>query len=219
MIDSKNIKLLPGQRFGILIIGPTGSGKTPLGHTLANGNYFPFPAIHFDFGEEMRQISQFDVPTGPFTPADIQLIQTILKNNALLTNEQFYLAEKTLDYFIERHQLQYNHLIIFNGLPRHPNQAIALQPRIRMKALIILECSLETIIERIRQNSGGDRTHRTDDSLPEIRRKLDWFHQQTKPLLTHYEQDQPQFFVPIYPDTPPEDIIRRLNIAHFFSRF
>jgi adenylate kinase family enzyme len=52
--------------------------------------------------------------------------------------------------------------------------------------MICLECSPEVVAKRIRINTGGDRTNRTDDSLSEIRNKLDIFRKRTAPLVEHY---------------------------------
>ena len=41
-----------------------------------------------------------------------------------------------------------------------------------MHALIVLECSAEEIFFRIRNNMGGDRTGRSDDSVELIEKKI-----------------------------------------------
>ena len=41
----------------LLLIGPTGSGKTPLGELLERSGLWGRPCRHFDFGERMRRIA------------------------------------------------------------------------------------------------------------------------------------------------------------------
>ena len=48
-----------------LIIGPTGSGKTPLGEALELAGWNGRRCLHFDLGEELRRIAAGrDVPPG-----------------------------------------------------------------------------------------------------------------------------------------------------------
>jgi adenylate kinase family enzyme len=53
-----------------------------------------------------------------------------------------------------------------------------------------LQCSGETILQRISANVGGDRSGRADDDVEAIRNKLTIFNRRTAPLLEHYRQQQ-----------------------------
>lgn len=101
----------------------------------------------------------------------------------MLENDAFYIAEKILRAFLAGKE---NALIILNGLPRHTGQATALEPILDIVAVVHLQADDATIHERLRRNSGGDRTGRTDDDLALVERKLATFTARTLPLLDHY---------------------------------
>ena len=66
--------------------------------------------------------------------------------------------------------------------------------------------------ERIKYNSGGDRTDRTDDSLEEVKRKVNIFYDQTFPLIEYYRnRDVNIVEVAVDIDTLPLFIIQDLG--------
>jgi adenylate kinase len=78
----------------ILIVDPTGSGKTPLGGVCeANGLWWK-PCVHFDFGTALRKIAQDGAGLTGLTDADISIIMHMLKSGGLLENKIFYIARK-----------------------------------------------------------------------------------------------------------------------------
>ncbi len=85
-----------GRNRAILLIGPTGSGKTPLGELLEGKGLFGSRCFHFDFGKNLREIALKDKPIGSLTRADIDLIRYLVESRALLEDEQFHIAEKIL---------------------------------------------------------------------------------------------------------------------------
>ena len=107
----------------ILILGPTGSGKTPLGNLIEKKGLGSQICHHFDFGENLRLIAKSEEPDKRLTPEEISFINAVLTSGALLENEHFYLARKILDLFIARNRIGINELIVLNGLPRHIGQA------------------------------------------------------------------------------------------------
>jgi adenylate kinase family enzyme len=99
-----------------------------------------------------------------------------------------------------------------NGLPRHAGQAVAMAPIVDILAVVQLQCDAESVLERLRRNSGGDRTHRTDDSLALVRRKLATFAERTQPLLSLYQDlDIPLIPVAVTADTQPADVYEHLQ--------
>ena len=147
----------------ILLLGPTGSGKTPLGIYLEQKSMLGKRCFHFDFGNELRNIVEGNVIPSEFTRGDIDYIKEVLKTGALLENETFYIAEKILSSFITGNSITDNDLIILNGLPRHIDQAKDVDTTVEIKMVLYLECSPETVRERIRLNSGRDRSARIDE--------------------------------------------------------
>jgi adenylate kinase family enzyme len=49
-------------REAILLLGPTGSGKTPLGQVLERRGLWGHRCSHFDFGDNLREIVARDEP-------------------------------------------------------------------------------------------------------------------------------------------------------------
>lgn len=170
----------------ILIIGPTGSGKTPLGNALERHGLWNQQCIHFDFGHQLRLSTATGTADRFLTPDELVLIRQLLRTGALLEDEQFPIARKILSAFLRERSTCDDDIIILNGLPRHLGQAAAIDHIVRVTHLIHLICTPDTILQRIRSNAGGDRSGRIDDSLPAIRSKLATFELRTRPLIDHY---------------------------------
>jgi adenylate kinase family enzyme len=184
----------------ILLLGPTGSGKTPLGELLEKTGLDNQKCFHFDFGVQLRKIGaklktsnchcelrRKSERGNLFTKSDIKYIKSVLQTGALLDNKHFYIAKKVLLSFIKGKRIKENDLIILNGLPRHIGQAKGINGIINVGKVIYLSCSAKVVCERIKQNSGGDRTERVDDYRKSILNKLEIFEHQTKPLLKYYK--------------------------------
>ncbi len=177
------------KRFnGILIVGATGSGKTPFGDLCEKKGVSGKDCIHFDFGSELRRIAAFQEPSKKITEKDLEVIFHVLETGQLLENENFHIAEKILISFIERKKLPVDGFILLNGMPRHIGQAGDVDRIVDIQKIIHLECSAEVVYERILRNSGGDRTGRCDDSPAEIQNKLELFKKRTFPLLDYYQK-------------------------------
>lgn len=199
------------KRFsGILLLGPTGSGKTPLGELLQARGLWGLRCLHFDFGHELRSSANNQDCT--LSPVEREVILRMLKAGALLEDEHFPIAQKLLDDFMRRNQADRETLIVLNGLPRHLGQAEHLQEIVRLLAVISLECTPETVRYRIANNSGGDRTDRVDDSLAEVQRKLELFRQRTAPLLGYYRTRHVAIIpVVVRSATTPEDVLLEIG--------
>lgn len=177
----------------ILLIGPTGSGKTPLGDLLEERGLPPSGrrCVHFDFGRELRRIARED--DSLFDADEVAFIRDVLEEGALLENEHFHVAEKILTAFLAGRlgpqagiRDPQSALVVLNGLPRHVGQAADVDRIVDIRAVIRLNCTPEIVLERIRTNAGGDRVRRADDDLAAVRSKLALFAERTKPLLAHY---------------------------------
>ncbi len=170
----------------ILLLGPTSSGKTPLGELLDSHGLAGRRCLHFDFGHQLRQIAAAAQPPAGLTQEESDFVRSVLETGALLEDEHFCIAEKILAAFLAERDAGYDDLVILNGLPRHTGQASAMDALLDVRALIVLNCDAETVVKRIHTNAGGDRAERTDDDLGFIRRKLEVFAQRTAPLVEHY---------------------------------
>ena len=176
----------PTMRRAVLLLGPTGSGKTPLGETIRRRGLWGAKCLHFDFGENLREVVARDRPDDLIGREDIEFLRGVLQTGALLEDEHFPVARRVLRRFMATEGADRQTLILLNGLPRHVGQARAIDAILDVHALIYLQCSTETVIRRIRNNVGGDRTERVDDDPAAIHNKLAIFRRRTAPLVEYY---------------------------------
>lgn len=187
----------------ILLIGPTGSGKTPLGNYIADHGIKGKSFVHFDFGELLRRAADGTWNCN-MSKDELTYLKTLLAQGALLEKETFYLAKKIILFFNNQTNAQY---VLLNGLPRHVQQAQDISPYFKITGIIHLNCTPDVVVRRIALNSGKDRTHRTDDNIKLIEQKLTTFVTRTTPLINHFkQQDADIVYYPIEETTQPEDI-------------
>ncbi len=173
----------------VLLLGPTGVGKSPLGDVIASRGLFSRKAHHLDFGFELRSIvQQTPCPNSSYSSHDLTFLRGVLHDGLLLENEHFSLARKIIERYLDRTQFCSADLLILNGIPRHTGQARSIASLADIKALIVLDCSPDAVYCRLQKNVGGDRTERTDDRRELVAQKLQIFRTRTSPLLTHYTQ-------------------------------
>ena len=197
----------------LLLLGPTGSGKTPLGDWLERVSLWGRRCHHFDFGANLRAIVT-DETAGGFTAAEVGFLRRVLEEGALLEDEHFSLAARILDAFLARRGVQENDLLVLNGLPRHRQQAQAIDRKLNVIGVVQLECDALTVAERLRRDSGGDRVRRADDTAALVARKLALYEARTRPLLDHYrKQGVPLLKVAVDVRTQPADIAERLEAS------
>ncbi len=175
-----------GGNRAVLLVGPTGSGKTPLGDLIAARGLWGSPCVHFDFGADLRRLVERDLPDELVDRADLDFLRDVLQCGVLLEDEHFPLAEQILRSFLRQSGADADTFVVLNGMPRHVGQAEAVGAIVDVVAVIHLRCSSAAILERIRTNVGGDRTRRDDDDESAVRRKLALFHERTAPLVDHY---------------------------------
>jgi adenylate kinase family enzyme len=168
----------------LLLVGPTGSGKTPLGLFLERHGLRGRACFHFDFGENLRSVAACGHPG--VCEADRRFLKDVLHHGALLENETFYLAEAILSAFIKDRQVGENDLLVLNGLPRHVGQARDTDRLVNILTLAHLVCTPDGVCRRIAENTGKDRAGRTDDTPEKIEKKLIVFNHRTLPLIEYY---------------------------------
>ncbi len=171
-----------------MLLGPTGSGKTPLGDLLAQKGLAGRRCFHFDFGSQLRRIVSAPKPPQYLERSDVDFLNEVLNSGALLENEHFYIAAGILESFIKEKQMTDEDFLILNGLPRHIDQANDVDAIAQIKAVINLSCTPQIVFERISKDTGGDRAQRTDDDEDFVSRKLDIFNKRVAPLLDHYRE-------------------------------
>ncbi len=203
----------PGHRLSaILLLGPTGAGKTPLGEALAAENLRRTKCHHFDFGSQLRDIVATGVAPAGLTANDVEFLREVLQTGDLLEDEHFRLAENILRAFIAARQVGVDDLIVLNGLPRHMNQAAHIDRIVDIKTVYELSCTGETVLERICTNAAGDRGQRHDDNPELVRKKLLTYAERTVPLVEHYRRRGATIeTIRINPETSIQEILRNLN--------
>ncbi len=194
----------------ILLLGPTGSGKTPLGEHLESQGLRGRRCVHFDFGENLRRIS--DKNTDTLNPEELDVIAHSLKTGELLEDKNFPIARKILLAFLDERNIGENDFVVLNGLPRHVGQAGDVDSILDIQAVIYLSCTPEIVFNRIASDAGGDRVERIDDNIESIKIKLGLFNKRTAPLLEHYRRRGAKIeTIEITTKTTPKEILERLN--------
>jgi adenylate kinase len=170
----------------VLLLGPTGAGKSPLGEALERLGWGGRRCVHFDFGAELRRAASIPEDFPDLGADDRAVIHSVLAEGTLLEDRHFSIVRKILERFLHDQAAGAGNLVVLNGLPRHQGQASALEAFVDLRRIIRLDASAEVIGERIRRNAAGDRGGRIDDSPEEIEKKLVLFEKRTRPLVGYY---------------------------------
>ena len=204
---------LPRHR-ALLLLGPTGSGKTPLGELLQRHGLWGRACRHFDFGANLRQIVAENRPDDRISAGDIEFLRMCSgPAPCWRTNISPWLAEFSTALLPPKLSIAQDWLVL-NGLPRHVGQARVLENFLSVEAVIRLECTPETVMERIWANSGGDRTDRPDDSPQDVVKKMAVFSLRTVPLVNYYEERGTRVeTISVTPETGPDKIIYLLETS------
>ena len=189
--------------YAVLIIGPTGSGKSPLGDHFERALGY----AHFDFGHLLREAVRDE--SSVFTGEELSFIKWMLENKALLPKERFIIAEKLLKAFIEKNK---GKRLVLNGFPRAVHQAEQIAKFIDVQKVIYLNCSKEVVLKRVGKRKLGlsdDHSGRTDDELQDIELKLKIFEKNTLPLIEWYRSQGVEIVKSeVKMDTQPEDHVK-----------
>lgn len=170
----------------ILLLGPTGVGKSPLGDSIAGNGLFGRRCHHLDFGLELRGAVSDENLSGAYSKEELDFIHGVLERGLLLENENFSLARKIIFLFLNRVGFIQRDILVLNGIPRHTGQARDIEVIAFVHALIVLDCSADDVFYRITNNIGRDRTERVDDNKELIEKKMVIFRERTAPLIDHY---------------------------------
>lgn len=170
----------------LLLIGPTGAGKSPLGDHMEQNGLAGRRCHHFDFGQQLRSVAARETPPAEFTTSEHRFIRDLLEKALLLEKEHFPIAEKIVSSFLRLRHYADGDMIILNGLPRHVEQAKDMARVVAVRTVVVLDCPSSVVHKRISGNTGGDRAGRQDDDQLLIEKKLGIFRERTEPLIEHY---------------------------------
>ncbi|MFN4131625.1 MAG: nucleoside monophosphate kinase [Caldimicrobium sp.] len=194
----------------ILLLGPTGAGKTPLGMEIEKRGFLNKKALHFDFGENLRKVASGELS---FPKDDRLLVQSILKEGRLLKEEEFYLAERVLFSFLTNKNYTPHCWLVLNGLPRNLFQASKLENFAEIKYVIFLKTSPTILKFRLSFDPAGDRKGRSDDLEKLVEYKLKWFYRETLPLLDYYKEKSSLIHLEVQKSDTGEDLYKKLCLS------
>jgi len=195
----------------IVLIGPTGSGKTPLGELLEARGLWGRRCVHFDFGEALRRVADAGADA-QFTDSEVDFIRGVLESGALLEDRHFSLAQKIIRLHLAARGADGRCIVVLNGLPRHVGQAEGLRKILDVRAVVVLSCPPQVVSARIAANAGGDRTGRTDDDNKAVAQRLATFERRTAPLADYYRNAGAAVLdVQVNETTTPQKIAEQLN--------
>jgi len=200
----------------LLLVGPTGSGKTPLGDELERRGFLGRRCVHFDFGANLRRLAAALEPG--FTALELQSVRDSLATGALFEARDLPMIVNILRSFAARKRLTSDSLFILNGLPRYKKQAESLADVVAVERVVYLEAGAAVIRERIRLDPGGDRSERIDDTLEAVERRLAVFRERTLPLVSYYRERRALIVeIPVTPSMTAADayqaLVERLSLG------
>jgi len=170
----------------LILLGPTGSGKTPLGDEIARRGLHGRGCCHFDFGANLRASASGAAGEAGLSAREIGAVRASLATGALFEDRDIPMIVKILSGFVETRCSAPGALLVLNGLPRHRRQAEGLAGVLDVERVVQLDAGASVIRERIRLDPGGDRACRTDDALEEVEKRLSDYRERTLPLIDLY---------------------------------
>lgn len=178
----------------IVIIGPQGSGKGTQARLIEER----FGIAHISTGDMLRELAKQSTDEGSY-------IDLLLRQGKLIPDD---IVTDILKQRLSKDDCKKG--FVLDGYPRNTNQAKLLEATEKIETVIYFKLSDEEAVKRlvtrfVCQNCGeiygtvkqpaeegkcdlcgGDLYQRNDESEFAVRRRLEIFHKDTKPLIDHY---------------------------------
>lgn len=182
----------------ILLLGPQGSGKGTQAKRIAAEYGIP----HIASGDMLRAAIEAGTPLG-------LKVRPIYDAGELVPDEiMIELIRERLD------EPDASDGFILDGFPRTTAQAEAFDLMLReigreLTIVFALQVSDEICIERLLKRA--EEEGRADDTPEAIRRRLELYHRETKPLIEHYRAQGS--LVTIHADGTPNEVFAEIQAA------
>lgn len=194
----------------LLLLGPTGSGKSPAGRALARSTGW----LHLDFGARLRQIASGEDDHG-LDRGEQAFVRSLVAANALFPDDALPLVRRIVGRALGA--ADRGGRVILNGVPRTVAQAAGLADLVAVAHVVVLVCPPETVarrVERRRAGAGSDDAGRADDTPGQVARKLELFERETRPLVAYYGgRGASVLEVPVAAATGEDEIVEALRRA------
>ncbi len=201
----------------LIILGPPGAGKTPLGDFLAARNFFGARVFHFDFGRELRNLLR-QGPEKGFDREEISRVEEVLFQSRLFEEEDEELVIKILEFFIKEKKVSPEDWIVLNGLPRHVGQVEWVSRSVDIRLVVNLVCPVEVCLKRIESGIVENRSERGDDTPETIARRYKIYLERTRPLVEFFlQQKRPLVELQVSEATAPADLWQQLVSCQSFK--
>ncbi|XP_076337828.1 adenylate kinase isoenzyme 5-like [Tachypleus tridentatus] len=170
----------------IFVIGGPGSGKGTQCVKISEKYGF----VHLSTGDLLRHEIKSGSSAG-------QIIETNIKNGELVSSELVLsLLEKTMEDHIN---LSTCKGFLLDGFPRENDQAKLFETTIAECSMVLyFEVSDETMMKRLMKR--GETSGRVDDDEETIKKRIQYFHLKTEPLLEFYQEKTVKISVEGNPD-------------------
>lgn len=160
----------------VLLFGAPGSGKGTQGKILGTIPGF----FHFACGDAFRNL-RIDDPLGRV------FVDYSSKGQLVPDQSTIELWQKNIRASTQSGSFQPERdILVLDGIPRNPSQADMLKSVLDVRAVFHLTCTdLNKMVERLQRRAL--RENRLDDAnLEVIRKRLETYEQETKPVLDYY---------------------------------
>lgn len=159
----------------LIIFGAPGSGKGTQSEKIIEN----YGLYHISTGEVLRDHIARGTELG-------KIADRFISQGQLIPDD---LMVSILDDLLEKNRDKTEKGVIFDGFPRTIPQAEALTAMLKKRnmnvdAVVGLEVDEKELIDRILKR--GKETHRADDNLETVKKRLDVYHKQTTPLREYY---------------------------------